>query len=138
MPAHDQPQRVHVGQRVDQPDIAFAWHAEDLIDVVGFQAFGKQAGNGTGHFADVSWFLVQRPGQRTSGYGKSLQPGKLISLSLRRRTRRMSGLVQPNPWSGVVLGVSPKGPDEASWTGGAKRNSTPSPVIRAVSTRRCT
>ena len=54
MAAHDQSQRVHVGERVDQPDIALAGNAEHLVDVMRFQALGEQAGNGTGHCGDVS------------------------------------------------------------------------------------
>ena len=65
--AHDDADRVLVGQRTGQPDIALAGHAEDLIDVVRFQAFRQQAGNGTGHVGDVSWMIVSAPEQRTSG-----------------------------------------------------------------------
>ena len=72
VPADDEAERIHVGQRIDQPDIALAGHAENLIDIVRFQAFGQQAGNGAGHLDNVSSThsngrFTQRAGQRTSG-----------------------------------------------------------------------
>ena len=49
VPADHHADRVHVGQRVGQADIAFARHAENLIHIMRFQTFRQQAGNGSGH-----------------------------------------------------------------------------------------
>ena len=47
--ADDDADRVALDQRAGQPDIALARHAIDLVDIMRFEAFRQQAGDGSGH-----------------------------------------------------------------------------------------
>ena len=71
VPADDDADRIALDQRAGQPDIALAGHAIDLVDVVRFEAFRQQAGDGLGHRRGLR--SMPGPGE---AYRKSTQPGK--------------------------------------------------------------
>jgi hypothetical protein len=47
--ADDDADRIALEQEAGQPDIALARHAIDLVDIMRFEAFGQQAGDGAAH-----------------------------------------------------------------------------------------
>ena len=49
--AHDDADRIAFEQKARQPDIALAWYAIDLVDIMRFEAFSQQAGDGAAHAA---------------------------------------------------------------------------------------
>src|ERR1051325_8138265 len=57
MAAYDDADRIAFEQKTRQPDIALARHAIDLVDVMRFEAFGQQAGDGAAHRCE---FLVSQ------------------------------------------------------------------------------
>ncbi len=63
--ADDHTDRVLFNQRAGQSDIALARHAIDLVDIMRFEAFGQQAGDGLGH-VQVFLFAIEPVGYRKS------------------------------------------------------------------------